>query len=126
MEQKAETKPKGVLIARYLKLDTKKKVQYAVILLIVIVILAILFYVRLEGAEYRPGGERIRSMTAHGIRSVRRRMEDSITAAAAVRRFPQSKGAGCVEVMITYEIECRNCARHQHRQAVLDDRKRGR
>ena len=43
IENKAETKERVGLLKRYGKLDTKKKIQYAAILLIVAVILAIYF-----------------------------------------------------------------------------------
>ncbi len=96
MEQKAETKSKSRLLSGYMKLDTKKKIQYAAILLVVIVILTIYF------ASVPGGGKKTEEKDASGAAAVSSSQGDSI-AMQLQDTLSAMKGAGRVEVMITYE-----------------------
>jgi stage III sporulation protein AG len=99
MEQKTGDKSKTGLLARYLKLDTKKKIQYAAILLIVIVILTIYFSSVAknrsnENSEASSGAAAPVAETAEPADDIARRLQETLSAI---------EGAGRVEVMITYE-----------------------
>lgn len=99
MEQKTGDKSKTGLLARYLKLDTKKKIQYAAILLIVIVILTIYFSSVAENrsnenSEASSGAAAPVAETAEAADDIARRLQETLSAI---------EGAGRVEVMITYE-----------------------
>jgi len=97
MEQKANGKSKGGPIARYMKLDTKKKIQYAAVLLIVIVILAIYFS---SVTNNRETNTEDASSAVTEISYVS--TEDSL-ALQLQETLSAIEGAGRVEVMITYE-----------------------
>ena len=97
MEGKAETGKRGGLLGGYKKLDTKKKIQYAVILLIVIVILAI-YFTSVSGSGKQDSAGTSASDTNISTAS----MDDSI-AQRLQETLSAIDGAGRVEVMITYE-----------------------
>jgi len=96
MEQKADAINKGGLFARYMKLDTKKKIQYAAILLVVIVILAIYFTSVADNRNVEEG-ETLQSVSVSSASS------DDSTAQRLKETLSAIQGAGRVEVMITYE-----------------------
>lgn len=94
--QKAEAKAKGGVLAQYKNLDTKKKIQYAAILLVVIVILAI-YFASVGGKK--PSAENEASVganvaTTSNSDDITLRLQETLSAI---------EGAGRVEVMITYE-----------------------
>lgn len=96
MEQKADVKGKSGLIAGYMRLDTKKKIQYAAIILVVIVILAIYF------ASSAGGGKKTEENKTSGNITVSSSEGDSV-ATQLQETLSAIKGAGHVKVMITYE-----------------------
>ncbi len=98
MDQKTDSKPKSGILARYMKLDTKKKVQYAVILLIAIVILAIYFTSVSKGQTSTD--EDVSADTAVSAVSV---VATDDISAQLKNTLSAIEGAGRVEVMITYE-----------------------
>ena len=95
--QKADAKVKGGVMARYMKLDTKKKIQYAAILLVVIVILAIYFA---SMGNNQKDNESEASQAAANVSSAS--TSDSI-AQQLQETLSAIEGAGHAEVMITYE-----------------------
>jgi stage III sporulation protein AG len=99
MDQKTDSKPKSGILARYMKLDTKKKVQYAVILLIAIVILAIYFTSVSKG---QTSDDKDVSAETAAVSAVSVVATDDISAQLK-NTLSAIEGAGRVEVMITYE-----------------------
>jgi stage III sporulation protein AG len=97
MEQKAEGKGKASLLAGYMKLEPKKKIQYAAILLVVIVILAIYF------ASSSGSGKKAEDSEASGSTTVMSASEGDSVAQQLQQTLSVIQGAGHVEVMITYE-----------------------
>ncbi len=97
MEQKTDIKEKSGLLARYMKLDTKKKIQYAAILLVVIVILAIYFA---SVGGNKPANDNDTSSAAANSSAV---SSGDSTAEQLQKTLSAIEGAGRVEVMITYE-----------------------
>lgn len=95
--QKADAKTKGGPLVWYMKLDPKKKIQYAAILLVVIVILAIYFA---SAGGNKPAEENEASAAAANVSSastsdgIAQQLQETLSAI---------EGAGRVEVMITYE-----------------------
>ena len=97
MEQKASEKSKGGPIARYMRLDTKKKIQYAAVLLIVIVILAIYF------SSVTNKRETNTEDAASAVTEVTYTSAEDSLALQLQETLSAIEGAGRVEVMITYE-----------------------
>ncbi len=82
----------GSLISSFKKLDTKKKIQYAAILLIAIIILTIYFSSFKSAADVKDTPEATpMSLTSD---SIEKRLEETLS---------NIEGAGRVRVMITYE-----------------------
>jgi stage III sporulation protein AG len=98
MGQKTEGKAKIGLVARYMKLDTKKKIQYAAVLLIVIVILAIYF----SSFAAKKETDNSEASSAAAAQASYTTTQDSI-ALQLKQTLSTIEGAGKVEVMITYE-----------------------
>lgn len=100
MEQKSEAGKKDGLVAGYKKLDTKKKIQFAAILLIVIVILAIYF-------TSVSGNRKQENSGSAGAATVETQISSASIDDAIAQRLQETlsaiEGAGRVEVMITYE-----------------------
>jgi len=96
MGQKTEGKSRGGLIARYMKLDTKKKIQYAAVLLIVIVILAIYF------SSVASNRNTDNSDTSSADAQVSYSATQDSIAQQLQQTLSAIEGAGRVEVMITY------------------------
>ncbi len=88
--QEKRTKRKGI-ISSFLKLDTKKKIQYVGILLLVIVIITIYFSSFSGGSETPVETAPSSSLNQD---SVEARLEETLS---------RIEGAGRVKVMITYE-----------------------
>ena len=95
--QKADARTKSGPLAWYMKLDPKKKIQYAAILLVVIVILAI-YFASVGGSKQTPDNDT--SSAAANASAVS--TSDSI-AQQLQQTLSAIEGAGRVEVMITYE-----------------------
>ncbi len=96
MEQKTNGKKSGV-VARYMKLDTKKKIQYAAVLLIVIVILAIYF------SSVTSKKEANTDDVSSTVTEVTYSSDEDPIAFRLQETLSAIEGAGRVEVMITYE-----------------------
>jgi len=92
-EQKEQKKGASSLFSSFSKLDTKKKIQYAAVLLIAVVILAIYFSSFKSAAQQKeePAPSATGAAQADDVES---RLE---------RVLSKIEGAGKVKVMITYE-----------------------
>ena len=90
--QDGKRKSLGGLASAFLKLDTKKKIQYAAILLIVIVILTIYFSSTADTTDETVSEQSVTVETEDD--SVESKLEQALSSI---------DGAGNVQVMITYE-----------------------
>ncbi len=82
------------IIARFIKLDFKKKLQYLAILLVVIVILAIYFANAGAPANKEPAGSGAKPVSEAVSSSIEEKLQETLS---------KIEGAGQVQVMITYE-----------------------
>lgn len=87
-----EKKSKESMLVKFKKMDTKRKIQYAVILLITIVILAIFF--GSTGKDGEPEAKANTSVQTYESNSLEEQLRQTLS---------KIEGAGEVEVMITYE-----------------------
>ena len=94
----SEPKSKKGLLARFMKLDIKKKIQYLAILLVIIVILTI--YFTSSGGIAKKQEDNTSQAGAQEQISVQ---EASSIEQQLKYTLSQIEGAGLVEVMITYE-----------------------
>ncbi|MGI5849714.1 MAG: stage III sporulation protein AG [Christensenellales bacterium] len=92
-QDKKERLKKGGLIASFVKLDIKKKIQYVAILLLIIVILTIYFSSFKSNRDETTSAVEPEAKIAFG-KSVETRLKETLS---------RIEGAGRVEVMITYE-----------------------
>lgn len=93
-ENNEREQPKEGFIARFAKMDIKKKIQYVAILLIVIVMLAIFFASSSTGTIPEPQTQQPSVSQDVSLDSIEQKLKQTLA---------NIDGAGRVEVMITYE-----------------------
>jgi len=93
VSEETQSKKQGI-IARFVKLDFKKKLQYLAILLIVIVILAIYFTSAGSPAAAPEPVSQAAPVANTGSSSIEEKLQETLS---------RIEGAGLVQVMITYE-----------------------
>lgn len=93
VNEETQEKKQGI-IAKFMKLDFKKKLQYLAILLIVIVILAIYFASAGAPAKKETPGKSAAPVSEPVSSSVEEKLQETLS---------KIEGAGQVQVMITYE-----------------------